>query len=482
MRYESMLVYATLILLSLDSGASAQSDSAKSDSAKSESEVTWDQVRPVFQKRCFACHRGEQARGGLDLSTVAGIKAGSVSGAAVVSGKPEDSMIYTLAAHLENPQMPPNSAKTPQRELDLIFGWIRDGLSERIAAPSPENSGQTRSNLAARRRPAMAIPTATKPVVPIVMKPRSFSADTSRRLPTILRTITAVASSPTGPLVAVAEQDGILIWKWDDQTLIRQIAFEGEVHCLKFSRDGRTLIAGGGVGGTLGRVAGFDPETGEQQFVVGQESDVVLSADISPDGRLVALGGPSRLVRVFDSTNGAQVYEIQKHTDWILNVAFSQDGLLLATADRFGGLYTWEATSGKPFMTHRGHSGPVNGLLWSSTSNTLTSVSDDATIRLWDMHKGTSSQPVRLNIGGVLTADCDATGLIVFGGRSNRVSFCSHNAELPVIRTIDLEDEVTAVALTQDGTHLVTADAVGHVRLFRAQDGSQAGELTLPVP
>ena len=30
-------------------------------------EVTWDEVRGVFQKRCFACHRGEQARGGLDL-------------------------------------------------------------------------------------------------------------------------------------------------------------------------------------------------------------------------------------------------------------------------------------------------------------------------------------------------------------------------------------------------------------------------------
>ena len=53
--------------------------------ATSDVEVTWDQVRAVFQKRCFACHRGEQARGGLDLSAVAAIKAGATSGASVVS-------------------------------------------------------------------------------------------------------------------------------------------------------------------------------------------------------------------------------------------------------------------------------------------------------------------------------------------------------------------------------------------------------------
>ena len=117
------------------------------------SEVTWDQVRPVFQKRCFACHRGEQARGGLDVSTVAGIKAGSTSGAAVVSGKPEESMIYTLPSHLENPQMPPNSAKMPQRELDLIFGWIQGGLSERVtAATTATKSSRTSMN---RPRPRM---------------------------------------------------------------------------------------------------------------------------------------------------------------------------------------------------------------------------------------------------------------------------------------------------------------------------------------
>ncbi|MFM7920576.1 MAG: hypothetical protein ACKPJJ_10140, partial [Planctomycetaceae bacterium] len=49
---------------------------ANAPAVAGDAEVTWDQVRAVFQKRCFACHRGEQARGALDLSSVAAIRAG----------------------------------------------------------------------------------------------------------------------------------------------------------------------------------------------------------------------------------------------------------------------------------------------------------------------------------------------------------------------------------------------------------------------
>ena len=46
--------------------------------------------------------------------------AGGVSGKAAVAGKPDDSPLYTLAAHLDDPKMPPNKPKIPQRELDTI--------------------------------------------------------------------------------------------------------------------------------------------------------------------------------------------------------------------------------------------------------------------------------------------------------------------------------------------------------------------------
>lgn len=453
------------------------------------SEVTWDQVKPVFQKRCFACHRGEQARGGLDVSTVAGIKAGSTSGAAVVSGKPEESMIYTLPAHLENPQMPPNSAKMPQRELDLIFGWIQGGLSERVTAATTA----TKSSRATMNRPRPRIQ-------PSAMRSKKIDMDASaiagngdaedsnmtvvnsspaKPVRSLSRVVTAVAASPTASLVAVAGHREVFVFQWTDQTLITTIPFPiGDVFALRFSRDGNILLVGGGIGGASGKVMGFDVATGAVLFEVGNESDVVLAADLSPDGRLVALSGPSRTVKVFDTVSGEKTAEMKKHTDWVLSLAFSNDGLLLASGDRFGSLQIWEATSGNAFHTLRGHSGAIHGIVWSQDSNTVMSVSEDGTLREWDMHEGKQVRLVPEDIGGLLAADSAPAGPFVVGGRSGKLAI--RQTPDQSTQLIVMEDEVTDLAMTQDATHVIAADVTGNVRLFNLETGGEAGRFHLP--
>ena len=452
-------------------------------------EVTWDQVKPVFQKRCFACHRGEQARGGLDVSTVAGIKAGSTSGAAVVSGKPEESMIYTLPAHLENPQMPPNSAKMPQRELDLIFGWIQGGLSERVtAATTATKSSRPTMNRPRPRMQASAMrskktDTDASAIADAVDAEDSnmtvVTASPSKPVRSLSRVVTAIAASPTASLVAVAGHREVFLYQWTDQSLVTTIPFPaGDVFVLRFSRDGSTLLVGGGIGGASGKVMGFDVATGAVLFEVGNESDVVLAADLSPDGRLVALSGPSRTVKLFDTVSGEKTAEMKKHTDWVLTLAFSNDGLLLASGDRFGSLQIWEATSGSAFHTLRGHSGAIHGIVWSADSNTVVSVSEDGTLREWDMHEGKQLRVESENIGGLLAADSAAAGPFVVGGRSGKLAI-RKTPEQPS-REITMNDEVTDLAMTQDATHVIAADVTGNVVMFNLETGNEAGQFHLP--
>lgn len=450
-------------------------------------EVTWDQVKPVFQKRCFACHRGEQSRGGLDLSTVGGIKAGSTSGAAVVSGKPEESMIYTLPAHLENPQMPPNGAKLPQRELDLVFGWIQGGLSERVTSATTALSKPTRPAMN-RPRPRKAAPAKAK--VEVAWTPPMADAQAAlmdvaapksvfRTVRPLKQIVTAVATSPTSSLVAIAGHREVMIYQWADQSLVTTVPFSaGDIFTLRFSRDGNILLVGGGIGGTSGKVVGFDAATGATVFAVGSESDVVLAADLSPDGRLVALSGPSRTVRIFDTISGDKVAEMKKHTDWVLSLAFSNDGLLLASGDRFGSLQIWEADSGNPFHTLRGHTGAIHGLVWSADSNTLMSVSEDDTVREWDLHEGRPMRLLSEQIGGLLAIDATAAGLFVVGGRGGRLAVWQNPDHR--LREIPMDDEVTDLAITQDGTHVIAADVTGNVRLFNLESGIEAGQFVLP--
>jgi mono/diheme cytochrome c family protein len=442
-------------------------------------EVTWDEVRGVFQKRCFACHRGEQARGGLDLSTVAAIRAGSTSGAAVVSGKPEESLIYTLPAHLEDPKMPPSGNKLPQRELDIISRWIQGGLSEKVresSAPNPatrpaaggRRMSPARPGMASAARPQIAaspFPAAAADSSSITTNPVFVSPVRHQR-----RAITAMAASPVSSLLAVPGNREVFVFDWSDQSLHQKIAFPyGDVFTLRFSTDGSLLIVGGGVGAESGRAAGFNVLTGEQVFLTGEESDVVLTADLAPNGRYLAVGGPFRKVRVYDTTSGQLTAEITKHTDWVLQLAFSHDNLLLASADRFGAVLVSEPASGKEFASLRGHSGPISGLAWSQDSTEVLSAGHDGSIRIRELHGSTERLVLQPQIGKILNAQFLPGGGAVVGTADHRLATVTPAGVVQVLA--ELPDEVTKLAVTQDSSHVLAADAAGNLTLHQLIDG-----------
>jgi hypothetical protein len=455
------------------------------------SEVTWDEVRGVFQRRCFACHRGEQSRGGLDLSTVASIQAGSTSGAAVVSGKPEQSLIYTLPAHLEDPKMPPNGAKLPQRELELISRWILGGLSEKVREPAVDvKPHSTRTRSARPTRPRMTAAVKAQAKQPAGAAAAAVTAVTNeKRQPGIVqplfakpvrqqhRAVTALAASPTSSLMAVPGRREVFVFDWSDQKLRQRIAFPwGDVFALSFSADGSLLIVGGGIGAESGRAAGFDVLTGEQVFVSGEEPDVVLAATLSADGRLLAVGGPSRKVRIYETVSGERTAEMTRHTDWILQLAFSHDGLLLASGDRFGAVIVSEARSGREFAALRGHSGPISALAWSADSSEVFSASQDGSIRGRELHRGSETFNLNPDKGRLLNAAFLPAGGVVVGTSDQSLAVVQLSGEVRPLA--QLSDEVVRLAVTQDGSHVLAADAAGRLQLHSIETGDQ---LLLPT-
>ena len=88
-------------------------------------------VQPILESRCLDCH-GEQPQGGLKLDTQRHILEGGQSGAAVVPGSPDRSL---LLAKVVSGQMPMGGEKLPESEIDAIRRWIDEaGRSEAVAA------------------------------------------------------------------------------------------------------------------------------------------------------------------------------------------------------------------------------------------------------------------------------------------------------------------------------------------------------------
>ena len=88
-------------------------------------------VLPILERRCIACH-GESPQGGLSLGTPGDILEGGQSGAAIVPGYPDRSLIL---AKVVSGQMPMGGEKLPASEIDAIRSWIDEaGRSGELAA------------------------------------------------------------------------------------------------------------------------------------------------------------------------------------------------------------------------------------------------------------------------------------------------------------------------------------------------------------
>ena len=79
-------------------------------------------VEPLLVRRCLECHAAE-ARGGLDLRTRTAMLKGGDTGAVVVPGKPEESLLFE---HVASEYMPPKKP-LPAAEIAVIKTWIERG-------------------------------------------------------------------------------------------------------------------------------------------------------------------------------------------------------------------------------------------------------------------------------------------------------------------------------------------------------------------
>src|SRR5262249_30731268 len=160
------------------------------------------------------------------------------------------SKLWKAITHAEDPTMPPNKPKLPDKELEVFKKWIAGGLLE--------TSG---SKAIAANKPAADLTLTSsdigKPEGPPPL-PGGLSVEP------VLHTahgnpLTGLAGSPWAPLVALAGQKQILLYQTESLELLGILPFtEGEPVDLKFSRNGKLLLAGGGVGGKSGTVIVWD--------------------------------------------------------------------------------------------------------------------------------------------------------------------------------------------------------------------------------
>jgi hypothetical protein len=91
-------------------------------------------IRPALHTYCLECHHQGKSNGSLALDSRMGWIIGGDSGAAILPGDPQGSLLYRAMAHLESGlEMPSKGPKVPADVLKAFEVWILDG------APDPRD-------------------------------------------------------------------------------------------------------------------------------------------------------------------------------------------------------------------------------------------------------------------------------------------------------------------------------------------------------
>ena len=222
--------------------------------------------------------------------------------------------------------------------------------------------------------------------------------------------------SPDGGLLATASRDqSVKLWDIEKGVLVTSYVDLGDrIQDIEFSPDGEYLLIGLGEAGNYpdgqdnpadSSAYMWDLRNRTQEQVYAGHSNWTWTADISPDGSLVASGsGPlffpasiddlDASVRIWDASTGRQAIALQGHSNTVDSVKFLPDGQRLLSASWDGTIRLWDLETGREAqrynIPHEADTAPPRVYMIELLPNgeQFVSGSQDGLIRLWDIASG----------------------------------------------------------------------------------------------
>lgn len=120
MRWICLIGITACVLLALTWNANAQEKSLEAERHFE------SKVRPLLIERCHKCHSGTVAKGGLRVDSKDLLLKGGESGAAIIAGNPDESLLLQAVRHQNGLTMPPDG-KLSEPQIAAIADWIKAG-------------------------------------------------------------------------------------------------------------------------------------------------------------------------------------------------------------------------------------------------------------------------------------------------------------------------------------------------------------------
>jgi WD40 repeat protein/transcriptional regulator with XRE-family HTH domain/predicted transcriptional regulator len=219
--------------------------------------------------------------------------------------------------------------------------------------------------------------------------------------------IRSLAFHPNGLYLASGSDDStIVVWHLETRKRFETWQTPDQrIRSVVFSPDGRFVVAAS----HPGNVYLLDLQRNEKtSFSTGRDIRVIA---IHPTQSILAVGSDAGKLSLWSLENHNLITELEVHKNWIRMIAFSSDGKFLATGseDTTIGLLDFENNLSCSKIL-QGHTSRVWSLAFNTDNTFLVSVSDDQSLKFWNIKTGnclTTFQGYTCKVRSVVYGFCD---------------------------------------------------------------------------
>lgn len=276
-------------------------------------------------------------------------------------------------------------------------------------------------------------------------------------------------------LAAGGEARCVRVWSLPEAAPPRVLSVEETVTALAFSPDGAVLAAAA-LDGTVSLWRTVDGAALREPL---RSSEGLFAVAFSSDGARLVTAGAEGAARLWTTANWQMLPARLSHHSWVRWAGFSPDDRYVATCSEDTTARLWGATDGHPLTLPLRHEGQVTQAAFDRGTRRLATGGEDQAVRLWSVPEG-SPLGAPLRHGGAVTRVAwqpDGPRLLTADGAG-------------LVRVWDPEPVRPSVALAEgftawnawfgaDGERFIASGPGGRVRLFHATDGATASPLLL---
>ena len=404
-----------------------------------------EQIAPILQQHCVACHGAKRAEGGYRLDAAEQmLKPGDGGNNPVVPMKSVDSeIVQRIRSHDPDIQMPAESEPLASEHVELIAKWMDEGAKlDGVAMSDP---------------------------LWLVIPPAA-TAKSPEHYPNALP-ITALSFSPDGNQLISSGYHEALVWNPVEGQLVGRLPNQVQrAYTMLGLSAGNVLAVGGGTPGAKGELRLIDRNSGVTQHVLARSNDVVLDCAMRPGKNELAVALADNTIRIIDLDKMEQRKTIASHADWVTQLAYSDDGKRLGSSSRDKSAKVIDAETGDLLVSYPGHAAAVRGIASIGDGAQWMSVGADNKWHRWELEGAKKiaevplgGEPAKLlKIDQSVIVPCADKHWVKIDLSSNAVS----------LKIPGHEDWVVSVAYSPTTNKLATGGIDGSVRVWNAADGS----------